>query len=260
MDNKSVSDKVSEKIADGELTPTSKWRFRFKEYSVWTLTAVCLILGSLAFSLILYLMTTQDWNIRPTMGGPIWHWLLLSLPFAWIIFFLLFLAAVYYVVRQFKKGYRYPTRTIILSALITVIFFGALAAGLGLHRRLHQFFSQSIPYYENFFDARINAWERPQAGLLAGEITAEETDGFDLRDFRRHDWRVLVGADTRLPDDFVLFIGERVRVIGQAGDPGQFRAQEIRPWEREEMPLPPGRRIFPNRPVAPPLDIPIDNQ
>ncbi len=234
----SASEKVLKKIEEGKVTPKPRWWFVARRYSVWTVAVVSLVLGSLAFSLILYLLTNQDWNLRPTAGHHFLSWLLLSLPYAWIVFFLLFLAVIYFNFRQFKKGYKYPAYLVIITACVTVVLFGSVAAGLGLHRRLHTLFVNSMPFYQTIFDARVNAWERPQAGFLAGQITAGLDDGFSLRDFRRQDWDVTMNSQTKLEDELELVVGEEVKIIGQEIGPSVFSAQEIRGWERDERPGP----------------------
>ncbi len=239
-----TSEKILEKIEQGGVTPKAKWKFIAERYSIRTLAFVSLVLGSLAFSLILFLLMDQDWNIRQAMGTNWFRWLFLSLPIAWIIFFLLFLATVYFSIRHFKKGYKYPAYFIVLSALITVVFFGSLAAGLGLHQKIHSLFTRRLPFYPGIFDARINNWEQPTAGLIAGQIVLPNKDGFELKDFRGQTWEIQVSEETILPNSDDLSIGEMVKIIGQKLGQNNFKAQEIRFWERGERFAPPGAGGF----------------
>jgi hypothetical protein len=236
----SASEKTLEKIEQEKITPKPRWQFLARQYSVWTLTVVSLLLGALAFSLILYLIGSQNWDIRQAMGSNWFRWIFLSLPLAWILFFLLFVAAIYYNVRHFKKGYKYPAYLIGVSALVTAIFFGVIAASFGLHQKIHDLFVARLPFYQQVFDDRINAWDRPGEGFLAGRINQPTADGFTLHDFMNHDWLIKTDSETEWEGSVKFLIGEQVKVVGQEIDQDTFQAQEIRPWERRGGPVRPG--------------------
>ena len=236
----SASEKTLEKIEQEKITPTARWRFLAKRYSAWTLTAVSLIFGALAFSLILYLIGSQNWNVRQAMGSEWLRWVFLSLPLAWIVFFILFVLVIYYNIRHFKRGYRYPTYLVATSALVTVIFFGVIAADLGLHQKIHDLFSAHLPFYQRVFDDRVNAWDRPGEGFLAGRIENQVAGGFDLRDFLNHEWLIKTDNSTEWEGSVKFIVGEPVKVVGHKIGQASFQAVEIRPWERRGGALRPG--------------------
>jgi len=243
-----LSEKIISKIESKQIRPRPRWQFIAKKYAVFTIGIAALILGSLAFSLVLHLVKNQDWELQ-TIGR--YRFLILiisSLPFVWLIFFISILALIYYNFRQLRKGYKYPTRTIILSSLAITIFFGGLAAILGLNQELHETLNNHLPpSFRAVLDTRRPAWDRPQAGLLAGKIIDLDRSHFTLEDPHLFHWQVQLDDQTVIATETELHLDDQVKIIGLALPPNIFIAQEIRPWERLTLP-----RHRP--PLTPPLN------
>lgn len=232
----SSSEKFVAKIEENKISPKPRWQFSVKKYSVLTFTVVLLILGSLAFSLVLYLVNNQDWGLQSISRG---RWLVLiitTLPYAWLLFFALFIISIFYSLRQLKHGYKYPTKTIVLSSLVTVVFFGSLAAGFGIHRRIHLLLSQQVPYYQTAFDSQARIWARPQMGFLAGKVTEFDSDNLIIQDPGLNDWQIAIGPKTVIDSDVDLELNEQVKVMGHITKDKIFEAQEIKLWEKNIRP------------------------
>lgn len=203
-----------------------------KKYTVLSLAVASLILGGLSFSLIFHLLNNQDWTWQSIDRGHLLILALNSLPLAWLAFFVLFILTLYYNFRQLKNGYKYPKKMIILSALITMIFFGMLAAILGINRQVHNLLSSRMPVYQNTFDSKLQAWDKPQSGFLTGNIKEFNKAGFILENPHRQAWQVIINEDTIISAELNGDINERIRVFGFISPPNSFIAQEIKPWER----------------------------
>lgn len=226
------SDKIIAKIEEQKIKPRPRWQFIVKKYTILTLAIASLILGGLSFSLIFHLLNNQDWTWQSIDRS---HFLLLilnSLPLAWLAFFVLFIVTLCYNFRQLKHGYKYPVKTIALSALVTMICFGILAAILGINRQIHSLLSNRIPSYQNAFDPRMQAWDRPQAGFLSGRIKEFNEFGFILENPHQQALQVIVNRNTIISPELEGEVSERIRVFGFVSPPDSFIAQEIKPWER----------------------------
>ena len=247
-----ASEKIIAKIESEKIKPRPQWQFSLKKYSVLALTVIALILGSLSFSLVLYLINNQDWGLQTISRSRFIFLIFMSLPFAWLVFLILFIAFIFFNFRQLRNGYKYPMRTIVATACLTIIILGSLAAGLGLHRQLHQMFSRQIPFYQTTFDPRHRLWIQPQKGFLAGQITAHQGDDLYIIDPLSNDWHIDITKRTVVAPELKLEPNEEVKIIGIIIRPGDFDAQEIRPWERS---LHPGQApdLFRNRPQRPRL-------
>ncbi|MFA5163308.1 MAG: hypothetical protein WC441_02140 [Patescibacteria group bacterium] len=226
-----LSDKIIAKIEEQKIKPRPKWQFMVKKYAVLTLAIASLLLGGLSFSVIFHLLNNQDWTWQSIDRSHFFLLILNSLPLAWLAFFVLFIVVLCYNFRQLKHGYRYPVKTIALSALVTMIFFGTLAAILGINRQVHNLLNR-VPVYQNTFDSRLQAWDRPQAGFLTGRIKEFNQSGFTLENPHLKNWQVIVSPKTIIDPELEGEINERVRVFGFVSLPGSFIAQEIKPWER----------------------------
>lgn len=255
----STSEKIVAEIENKQLKPRPRWQFIVKKYSILSFTLASLILGSLAFSLVLHLMNSEDWGIQSISRGRFLYLMFISLPFAWLIFLVLFIVSVFYNFRQLRNGYKYPCRTIVLSALITIVFFGSLAALFGLNKTIHTALSKQSPFYREAFDPRSQAWNRPQVGFLAGQIIKLNDDGLMIRDPRANDWQIEIDTNTIIAPEVKLELNEQIKVIGAIDHDFDFDAQEIVPWERpalknHQAPPPNLRRPVPIRgPINPPM-------
>ncbi|MCX6798395.1 MAG: hypothetical protein NTX66_04275 [Candidatus Falkowbacteria bacterium] len=168
------------------------------------------------------------------------------MPFAWLIFLGLFIISILHNFRQLKNGYKYPRRTILLSALVTVIFFGSLAAMFDLNQKVHTALSQQVPFYRATFDPRSQVWNRPQMGFLAGKIIKlDDDDNLIIKDPRLTTWQIKINPETIISPEVELELDEQIKVIGFIINDNNFRAQEIRLWERPAWPG--GQRPIPKR-------------
>lgn len=224
-----LSKSIIDKIKKANVKPTPKWVFFMKNSFVWGLFGASVLLGSIAFSIIFFQFRDADYDLYQQMDDGVIEFILLALPYFWLILMAGFLLLANYHFRHTKGGYRYNVFAIIgLSLLASVILGSTLYAG-GFSEKLDNLF-QEIPHYEKLHIGKRMLWQRPDHGRLAGTIKQVEKDKIlILEDMRKQTWWVDIN-EAKLRLDLKLEEGERIRMIGEKLNDKQFRAHMIAPW------------------------------
>lgn len=225
-----LTDSIVSKIKKEKIAPAPKWMFLAKNYSIWMLFILAVIIGGLAFAVILFLLTDNDWDIYKQLDKSFGEYLLLSLPYFWIIFLGLFSVAAFYNYKHTKKGYRQSPYLIVVASILASVVIGTVFFYAGLGSKIENIFADNFPYYENFTQHRMDVWNNPERGLLAGTITeADDKDNFILKDFEGKDWEIQSGSAS-WAGRVIFQEGEQIKIIGEKKNDNIFSAQQIRPW------------------------------
>jgi len=234
---KKFCDKVLGKIKEEKIEPRPRWQFLLKNYAFWTAFGVSIIIGGLAFCVVLDILVNNDWDIYRLAAENPWKKIFLSLPFLWIVALVLFLMAAFYYCRRTKCGYRYKAYSIVgLSILGSVILGLVFHFRFGAGRKMETLVAEKVPYYQKFYSPCSDRilWLQPEKGLLAGKIIRiSSPTSFDLKDFNGFFWVVKKDESTFLLGNEPLFEEEEIRIIGKQEEEKVFRAKEIRPWKKK---------------------------
>jgi len=235
---KNISGEVFKKIKDNNIKPKSRWYFVTKNYFIWSIFVISIILGSFAFSMVIFIIKQLDWDIYHYIGDSFLKTVFISLPYLWLIFLILFIGVAYYNFIHTKRGYRFKFISILLISLIISITLGTGLYFNGFSERLENIFSGKIPYYNRLVYSCQEQWMQPERGLLAGTIIEMglPENSFILRDLENNRWKIETSK--------VIWKGKltpttnlKIKLIGKLIDDNNFVAMEIRPWE-------PGRGRF----------------
>jgi len=236
MENK-FSQKVLEKIKEEKIEPKPRWQFLLKDYFIWLTFGISLLVGGLAFCVMLLIILDNDWDIyRYLEISPLEHFLI-SLPYIWILLLLLFLAVAYYNYRYTKKGYCCNAFTILALSVFGSIILGTFFHALGLGGKIDRTLSRNFSFYQKIHCCchRKDIWTQPEKGLLGGKIIGiKNVSNFDLEDFSGFIWQVEKNEQTLLRGPILVEIEEEVKLIGKKKEEKVFRAFEIRPWWNQE--------------------------
>lgn len=229
-----LEQKIIEKIKSGHLSPRPQWHFLMKEGLIWSVGVLALLVGAAAVSVIIYLGGNNDWLAYSRAGRSFSTWLLLSLPYFWLVFLGLFLWLLSYNLKHTKRGYRYPISLIVGAAVVASIIFGFIFSALGLGESIDNILGRRAPLYDRIFNPHIDFWSQPADGRLAGLVVAlSDQEHFVLVDRERSRW--MVAHDAKADD--LIITGQPVRVIGKISGEREFTAKDI-------MPMKPGREFF----------------
>jgi hypothetical protein len=234
MDN--FGDKVLQKIKKECICPKPRWQFLLKDCFVWFVFLMSLLLGSIAFCVMLHVLFTNDWDLYQYLHTSFVGHILVSIPYLWLVFLALFVFIAYYNFKYTKSGYRHETYFIVGLSIVGSMILGTFLHTLGAGEKIEDFVAESVPEYENIVccSARKDVWVQPARGLLAGRIISVRDDrNFALKDFAGFSWQIQENDDTLEYDPLQIQPGEDVKVIGEKKMDFVFWAREIRPWKNK---------------------------
>lgn len=229
----SLSQQVLEKIKNNNLKPKPKWEFLVKEYLIWALAVVSLIVGSMSFAVIIFMTTNDNWDLIDRVKG-FWQIMLLSLPYFWILVLAIFISVAYYNFRHTPKGYRYQLSSIFALSILLSIVFGAFFYQLGLGKAMDEIFYRNIPFYRDIHHKQMMIWNLPDQGLIIGEIMSVRDNGdFDMEDLSEKNWRIKIESEkTKIQPGLSLSVGEMIRVFCVDKQDDECRADAIMDFAR----------------------------
>ena len=230
---KNISNEVLKKIKDNNIKPKPRWYFITKNYFIWSIFGISIILGSFAFSMIIFIINQLDWAIYHYIGESFLKTVFISLPYLWLIFLILFTGVAYYNFIHTKRGYRFKFISILLISLVISITLGTGLYFNGFSERLENVFSEKIPYYNRLVYSCEEQWMRPERGLLAGTITETglPENSFILKDLNNNQWKI-EASKAIWKGKLTPATGLKIKLIGKVINNNNFKAMEIRPWQQ----------------------------
>jgi hypothetical protein len=232
--NDNFANRVLERIEEKHLTPRPRYEFILKNYFFWTLGALAVIIGAIAFSATLFEIENVDWRLSAATHSSFFSFFLAAVPFVWILALALFILIGYINIRLTNHGYRYPLTIIALGAVLTSITLGIGLYAIGFGGRIDEAIGDHPPFYRPILAAEHDWWLAPDKGLLGGQVVSAASDisSFALRDFSGHVWNI-DGSNLRGPDLAVVARGGIVRIVGIpiSATSTVFHACFVFPWE-----------------------------
>lgn len=224
--------KFLERIKKEGIDPTPGWVFKAKNGFIWGGFIVTIFIGASAFSVILYAIQQSDFDLVNHIRHSGLEMFLALLPIIWLVLILIFLALSIVSVKNSNKGYKLEWLKVINIVLLFSVVLGTLLFISGGAQRLETAFGNNLPGYESINKRKIEMWNNPEEGFLAGEIVFSGGDILKIRSFDGLEWSVEIEKAFIAPI-LGLEEGEKVKVIGTVQGKNNFLADEIRPWGGE---------------------------
>ena len=223
------SKEILNKIKEENIKPIPKWYFLGRNLLIWTAFGLTVLIGAIAFSIILFAIQQTDFNLISHLSHSKLELFLGLLPFFWIITLIIFLIMGIYSLQRSPRGYklRWPKMAgvhVSLSILVGTLFF--LAGGAG---KLEKAFAVRMALYESIEEKKVKIWMMPEEGFLSGTIESVSDSIFQLIDFDEDKWQIDY-SNAFIPPVVLLEKGEKIKLIGAQTNAGTFTAEEIRPW------------------------------
>ncbi|MCB0805992.1 MAG: hypothetical protein KDC05_09360 [Bacteroidales bacterium] len=220
------------------IRPIPKWRFVTKKILTGLAVVLAVLLGGLAFSIILFSIQQLGFDLLTHMLHSRVEFLLGLLPFLWIGALLIFLILGMVSIKNSGKGYKFsPSKLLIYNSAFSILL-GILFFISGGAQWFEHIFEVNVSSYQSVQEKKIQMWSMPKDGYLSGRIENLNKKIFILRDFSKNKWEVDYSSADK-PTFLELEEDMEIKIIGEATGPGTFRADEIKPWG--------GNRRFGNR-------------
>ena len=229
MPENNLGQKFLKAIKNKAIKPRPRWQFLLKDYLIWIIGAASLIIGSFAFAVILHMLVNNDWDVYQNINDSLAGFILVTLPYLWLVFLGLFIFVAHYNIKHTKKGYRFSLSRLIIGSILISVLLGTLFYSIGLGQALDDTLTDRVPFYRNFLNQRRRIWIQADQGLLAGIIIEVGSDNnFKIIDFNKKEWNV-VGDELILKPGMELLPGMGIRMVGQKIDDNNFKAFRVMP-------------------------------
>ncbi|MCB9798298.1 hypothetical protein H6758_01065 [Candidatus Nomurabacteria bacterium] len=231
-----LKDKILEAIENEHIAPKAKWNFVLKDYTIWALAIFSLLIGALAFSLTLQSILSADWEIYDAIENDFIKFLLLSLPYFWIVFLGLFIGSAYYNFTQTKTGYKHKLGTTVLASVAVSLLTGTALYAFGISEQTEEIFNQN-EMYRHHVNVEHKLWKKPDEGRLIGRVVnVQQPVTVFLQDPDKNLWRIDISSST--PQDFLIIKeGDKLKVIGEKESEDSFIAEKLLP-AKPKAPIP----------------------
>ena len=225
-----ISQSIIDKIKKSGLKPKPKWQFVLWHVLLWVVFVLSIILGSLAFAMILGVLFSTQWGLIGQIGGGPIRGLFLVLPYIWLAALALILFVANILFKRTKHGYRIkPVYVVIASILISLCIGVGLYAGKA-HDVVERSVRENIKPYAAMQERREKMLVAPEKGIIAGKIVEIKSDTIFILNAVTDDlWSINIRKDART---IPLKVGLPVVVVGEQTGENEFLAKGIRPWER----------------------------
>lgn len=229
IENDKFGQELLAKIKEDQVAPKAKWKFRLKNYLLWSVGAAALVMAGVAVSLVLYMIRSNDWDVYGRMGRGPMEVLFVAVPFFWILCLGIFTLIAYFDIKRTKKGYRYPALWIVVAAAVSSSLLGIIFYFSGVGERIDNSLSRQAPFYDQIINPNIRFWSNPEEGRLSGVVISRSDDQvYLLIDMARQEWTVFTDG-MRTEGAVLVEIGKPARFLGKVTDEHEFKAEEILP-------------------------------
>lgn len=225
INNNKFDQELLGKIKKKKIAPKPRWHFLLKNYIFWSISILSFLVGSIAFSVILYLLRYNDWDSYSQIGTSLLGFILLTLPYFWLLFLCLFVIVVYFNFKHTKKGYCYSLSIILITNIIASIILGGIFFHTGVAEAMDNILGQKSPIYTKVFNKQIDFWSQPEEGRLSGfVITIMQPNNFILFDTKQFEW-IIEAQDAT--SSIKVKVGKPIKIVGIKTSDNVFSAQKI---------------------------------
>jgi len=233
-----MSEKIMELIEQKGLSPKPRWHFFVREWVVWGMVCLALLVGSLATTLTIYIGNASRFMERHILFSDL-LFLFRLVPFLWL--FLVCIAVFYtvYALRETRRGYRWSSSWLVAGAIGVSILIGSSAHALGVGEAIDRYLLSEMPLYRPLTSFHPKMWMDMEQGVVAGTVMNVEQEMFMIQKLDGDVLKVIIVPenDESFPR---LHEGMRVRVVGTTtieGGESVFAGTAVEPFHGRGGPL-----------------------
>jgi len=216
--------KVLEKLKKEKIKILPRWRFAVKRAFVWGSLIVAILLCAFSVSMMIFQLVSVEWDLLPKVMPPPFGFFIV-LPYFWLLISILLFVFVYFDFRNTRKGHRYSGGFVVIVSFLIALILGVGIYFLKTPERADEMFFK-IPMYEDIHKPREMMWNAPEHGVLAGiVIDIDGNKAMILEDFGKEVWFVNISSAEIHRE---IFVGNKVKAVGDIIAPLKFTAREVR--------------------------------
>jgi hypothetical protein len=215
--NKDLSKDILEQIESEKIEPKSKLNFIFKDYFIWFLFGLSIIVGAMAVSVLIHVVKI-DYNSFGITKIGFGRKIFMIIPYTWLLCLVVFITVAYYYLKHTKKGYKINPYLIIAISIIVSIVLGVAASFAGTGRVIENSAYQHLPMYDKIHNQKMQLWHDPESGRLMGVIVEKLDNDYYLLDVAKQKWLIHYGEE--------LPLQMRVRLLGDVIAKAEFNVME----------------------------------
>lgn len=222
------------RIEHEHVCPRSRLFFLGREFLLWSLWLLSVVVGALAVAVTLFVVLHTQYAFYEATHENFFTFMIEALPYLWILTFVVMVYAAVYQIRHTKRGYRYPLWMIMASSVVLSFASGSALQLFGFGYELDEVLGEHMLLYtsQKKFDERL--WQDPDDGRLVGVqvyTTLAPTSTIVFEDVAGSRWTMQV-AELSPIDVEVLASGLKVRVLGKPLDEELhlFHGCVVLPW------------------------------
>lgn len=228
-----ITDKILDTIKGEHLKPKPRWHFIVRQILIWSTALLSVVIGSITFSVILFRMVNNDWEVLKYINrSPVVH-AFNTLPYLWLVLLVLFVGLAYYNARHTKGAYKYHGYWFVIGSVVLSLVIGGMLYAVGIGPRVH-YTAEKLPFMKELMYDRNQMWMNADDGFIAGEVV-EMLSGvgmFELEDLDSRQWVVRAGDEYYPPPPhFIIEEGVMIRIYGEKIDKEIFEAIKILPYQ-----------------------------
>lgn len=221
--------KLVEQIKSQHIEPRPKWQYTVLRWVVWTGFGLTVVIGALAFSVVLFTIQQVDFRLLQHFGHSSLESFLSLLPLIWIAFLTVALLLSMYALRYAERGYKFTLARLAGYSAAFSILLGTAFFISGGAQQLERAFAIRVDLYQSVQEKKEQLWNRPDEGYLGGTIVSVTPEALQLEDFEGQTWTIGYAA-ADWPPRIQLVPGEEVKLSGEKTAAARFEATFIRPW------------------------------
>lgn len=226
---KQIGESALEIIKQKKISPKSKWQCLLYGRMAWALSLVFIVIGALAFSVVIYMVKNNDWDMYSHLGDSLVEFIIVTLPYFWIVLLILLICLAFFSSKFTEKGYRYRLVTLLSVGLLLNIGLGIIFYSIGFGRVIDSYLEDKVPVYNYMLINKAKMWTQPEKGLLAGLIISADKDQLIIKDYKGNLWNIELAENIIIKGRIEIVVGLKINIVGEKQDNNNFLAKEIRP-------------------------------
>ena len=227
--------KTLQRITTEHIHPEPAWRARVKNSAYWMGTSLLVVFAALAMALTLHALIEIDWDAYAKAHFSWGEIILSGAPLFSLFLLTLFLWFSAVLLRETRRGYRYPFGLLMTLFFSTSLIFGSFIERSPLDQPAERFLLHTLPREAPvralLFPSVERQWSQPERGLLGGSVESADSKEIILRDTSEKLWTIEYTRST-INDGVSLDPNQELKVIGVKDGDDVFRATEVRTWEQ----------------------------